>query len=142
MLRPMPRALDRFTIDRTTVEPILAFQTEGEMVCLITRRDIALLRRAINLVRGQQIVVEGTVIPEYAGHKLMIVDDIKFEFDEPRDINWKVRVLWPGETPKLITQPGTYTLELPVPDEPKKQVKFKIEVVAVREYTTKEEPKK
>lgn len=134
LLRPKPGVLDVFRIGRARIDPILIFQTQGEIVGLIVRRDIDLLRRTLDLVPGQEIIIEGTVLPEYRGYKCVIVDDIKFSYYEKRDVQWQVVLDWPGESQKLIKMPGTYTLKLPVLNPNDKFVTFKIEVRRVRQY--------
>lgn len=113
------------------------FMTEGEVVCLISKDDEWLGKRAENLVKGQNVIIEGTVIPARVGYRVVLVDDIKLSQSEKREKRWEVLIQWPDEKPKLITQPGTYTLRLPNPDVKGKEIEFKIEVREVKEMEAK-----
>lgn len=141
LLRPMPRVLRSVRAGRATLEPLLAFETRGEIVCLMVRKNLDLLQRCANLIPGQQIIIEGVVLPEFAGFKCVIVDDVKFSVLEERGVQWEVLLRWPGEKEKLIAEPGVYTLTLPVPGMPDKSVTFQLEVRRVREIKTGVKPK-
>jgi hypothetical protein len=127
-----PSALARFRIGRRGFLIGYAFQTQGEIVCLVEREKEDLLRRAANLIKGQNVWIEGTVIPERAGYKCVIVDDIRASATEQRKVSWEVLINWPNERPKKIARPGKYTIRVPNPDVRGKTIEFEVVVREVK----------
>jgi len=92
---------------------VAAFVTEVGLHCLIASDDEESLEKVPKLRQGQTITVEGTILGFDGVRRCVLVDRVLTGGERRSEISHELLLRWPGEKPKLITQPGNYTVELP-----------------------------
>jgi len=114
---PESRALR--SLPRGRLRPLrigYVFDTKRGLTCAVPASSPLLVERALRIVPGQSITIEGMVYGPRDGFRVVLVDNIEFPGvkgkSETADI-WVVRVIWPGERPKLFYEIGTYRVALP-----------------------------
>lgn len=132
-LKYLPRSVRRMRVGKGIIDVGYAFQTEGDILCVVQKKDENLAKEADNLVKGQQLTIEGVTLPAEGGYKLVLVDNlVTGNKSAQTGVATEVIITWPGEKPKLLKQAGTYTLTLPDPNVKGKTISFKVELRQVR----------
>ena len=92
---------------------VAAFVTEVGLHCLIASDDEESLQKAPTLRQGQTTTIEGTILGTDGARRCVLVDRILTGSEKMSEISHEIVLRWPGQTAKLILQPGNYTVPFP-----------------------------
>lgn len=127
----VPEGAAQVEVAGRTYNPLLAFRTAGDLICLIpaTSPDAvrtvlgvpqgrpvppAALERGMVLNDGQQITIEGTVVGTLAGAKYVLVDRVLLTPPTQPAGRRELHLLLPGQRePRVMSSPGSQTDEFP-----------------------------
>ena len=119
-----------------------AFETYMRITCLVPRENEDLLDRAKRMMRGQEVLVKGTVLGQVGAHRAVLVDElelpsVKGEVETP-DV-WVIKIFWGKAKPLMLWQPGTYTRDLPCQFVDRRTERLQITLQEVRYIGGKKE---
>ena len=127
----VPDALRRVELEGRAFLPVLAFRTQGDLVCLVARSNMSALRsllglpedwplsdtalgQALALNRGQRITVEGTVVGEVVGDKYVLADAVWTGEKPEADVQRELHLSWGNSgVTQTVTKPGAQVLQFP-----------------------------
>jgi len=113
---PARGVLERVRLGPRAYRIVLVALTESRLTCLVPAGQSDTIKKVLNLNRGQEITVEGTVVGRIGAHRAVLVDRILTGHDERSQVEHELVFRWPGQRgalPKLITKPGDYSVEYP-----------------------------
>ena len=145
----VPRGLERVTVGPAGYQPVLAFRTRTDLICLVPSSNLATLASLLGVPNnvpfgpaaldlplllnpGQQVTVEGTVLGTVRSQKYVLVDSVNAGMGALPPARREVHLFWPAQaTPRIITEPGKQVFEFPCTRSEGKTDKVTVTVEAV-----------
>jgi hypothetical protein len=128
---PVPAAAAQVTVGDAQFFTVLAFRMQSGLLCLVPSSNAEAVRMLLGfapeqpvtpqdlagpliLNMRQQVTIEGTVVGTIAGEKYFLVDSVLTGAEPSVPTSRELQVYWPGVAkPKVISEPGNYTLNFP-----------------------------
>lgn len=146
----VPDVVRQINLGDATYLAVLAFRTEGELLCLVPRASShalrtlfglpadwplndAVLNRPIVLNPGQQMTIEGTIIGPAVGERCVLVDSVLVGEAARAPAQREVQLLWrTQQEPRVISEPGEHEFVFPCTYVAGETATVKVSIKALR----------